>query len=71
MTKPIWMSEAVYRVLRTAFQIIVGAIGAALIVVLTGYKQTHLFDLSTLYFDGGVGGLILALTYVMNRKSTE
>jgi hypothetical protein len=71
MTRPTWMSEAVYRVLRTALQIFVGAAGAALIVVLTGYKQTHVFDISTLYFDGGVGGIILALTYVMNRKPTE
>jgi hypothetical protein len=69
MTKPEWMSVGIYKALRTVLQIIAGFVGAALLVVLAGYQQTHVFDWSTLYFDGLVAGIAAVVAWYMNRKA--
>ncbi|MFA6167786.1 MAG: hypothetical protein WC700_14290 [Gemmatimonadaceae bacterium] len=66
--KPYWLSEGLWRALRTVAQLFLAALGATLLVVLTGYQQTHIFDATTLYFDGVVGGLIAVVAWLMNRK---
>jgi hypothetical protein len=67
MNKPDWMSEAMWRAVRTIFQIASGFVLAALLVVLTGYQQTHVFDWSVLYYDGLVAGIAAVVAWAMNR----
>ena len=68
MTKPTWMSEAVYRALRTAFQTFVGVFIIALYSVLIAYVKTpHVFDFDQLYYGGVITGIGAVLALYMNR----
>lgn len=66
-TKPAWMSDQVWRVARTSVQVFFGVFAAALLVVLTGYAETHALDWSALYYQGVVLGVAGVIAYWMNR----
>lgn len=68
MTKPDWMSEALWRTCRTAFQVFIGVVGMVVIAVLQDYATTRVFDWTMLWYQGIVAGIAAAVAYLMNRK---
>lgn len=69
MSKPEWMSEPVYRALRTALQTFAGVFVIALYGVILAYaEEPHVFDFHTLYYGGAVMGVAAVLALWMNRS---
>lgn len=69
MQRPEWMSEAVWRTLRTLWQAFWGVFVIALYSALIAYMEPpHVFNLAGVYYGGVVGGVAAVLAWFMNRK---
>ena len=67
--KPDWMSESLFRAIRTFAQAFVGVLLATLLSVMTKFAETQVFDWSALLYAGVVSGIAAGIAALMNLGS--
>lgn len=67
--KPDWMSETIWRTVRTFYQTFLSTLVVTLIAVLVTYSNGGAFDWNFLWLQGVIAGLATGLAAVMNRNT--
>ena len=68
-TKPEWMSESLFRAIRTFAQAFVGVLLTTALAVVTKFAETQTFDWKTLLYGGVVAGVAAGIAALMNLNS--
>ena len=69
-SKPEWMSESLFRAIRTFAQAFVGVLLATLLSVVTKFAETQTFDWTTLLYGGVVAGVAAGIAALMNLNAS-
>ena len=69
-SKPEWMSESLYRAIRTFVQAFVGVLLTTALAVVTKFAETQTFDWNTLLYGGVVAGVAAGLAALMNLNAS-
>jgi len=68
-TKPDWMSESLFRAIRTFAQAFIGVFLATLLSVVTKFAEVQTFDWSALLYGGVVAGVAAGIAALMNLST--